>query len=225
MKANLVLLLISVLRGSTFMPDLTGPSMAYLKSTVTFECTMSVSTSPPIFDLIKDDGKILATRDDPQEDQPIRFYLKVSMESEGVYFCRVTSRGQKSMSNPVHLQVVIPVQGTYIVPDPDPPVLYERAGLILRCEVKKGTHLDYDWYHNKQEVTSPSSLYHLAENTMRVDSASERHAGTYSCVAKNRMKNNTRYSSSMPVTVHVKSKCCLYEEKVLLNPDPKLKHL
>lgn len=227
--------------GSTFKPELTGPSMAYVKSIIIFECKASLSTSPPIYDLVKDDGVILATRDDPRQDQPIQFYLKADLDSDGVYFCRVTTRGQKSFSNPVRLQVVsklrkcfyflifsskkahknhflkcifffllVPVQGAHIVPEPDPPVLYERAGFILRCDVRKGSHLDYDWYHNKQEMTSSSSLYQVSENMIRVDNASERHAGTYSCVAKNRMANNTRYSSSMPVTVDVKSKYCLY---------------
>ncbi|KAB5558929.1 hypothetical protein PHYPO_G00022870 [Pangasianodon hypophthalmus] len=208
MSESLLLLLMSVLLlpghviitdGATLRPELTGPSMAFLKSTVTFECKLSESPSPLTFELIKGNDEVLAINDNP-----ITFPLKVNKGSEGEYFCRVTARNQTSTSNPVYLQVVIPVQGVSLVPEPNPAVIYEGAGFNMSCEASKGTHLTYSWYHNKQKVMSPSPLHHFAGNTLTVDRAAERHAGSYLCVAENMMGNNSRASSSRPVTVVVK---------------------
>ncbi|XP_017333816.1 uncharacterized protein LOC108271079 isoform X1 [Ictalurus punctatus] len=208
MSHGLLLLLMSVIYlsghviindGSTLRPELTGPSMAFLKSTVKFECKLSDSPSPVTFELIKGNDELLATKNGP-----ITFPLKVRNGSEGEYFCRVTARNHTSTSNPVHLQVVIPVLGASLVPEPSPPVIYEGAGFNLSCKTKMGSHLKYSWYHNKQEVTSPSPLHHFVGNMLTVDRAVERHAGTYLCEAQNKMENNSRVSSSMPVTVVVK---------------------
>lgn len=87
--------------GSTLRLELTGPSMAFLKSTVTFECKLSEAPSPLTYELIKSNGVVLAKNNDP-----ITFQLIVNKGSEGEYFCRVTTRNQISTSNPVHLQVV-----------------------------------------------------------------------------------------------------------------------
>ncbi|XP_060796440.1 Fc receptor-like protein 5 isoform X2 [Neoarius graeffei] len=185
--------------GSALRPELTGPSMAFLKSKVTFECKVSEVPSSLTFEFIKGNDEVLVTSNDS-----ITFPLKVKKGSEGEYFCRVTARNQTSTSNPVHLQVVIPVQGVYLAPEPSPPVIYEGAGFNLSCVARKGTHLNYSWYHNKQDVTSSSHLHHFVGNALTVDGAAERHAGNYSCVAKNMLGNNTWVSSSLPVTVVVK---------------------
>lgn len=103
--------------------------------------------------------------------------------------------------------LLVPVQGTSVTSDPDPPVIFEREPLVLRCSVSRGTHLSFMWYHNRQEVTSSSSeLYRLSESTLTVDRAGEQHAGTYSCTAQNQMDDDTRYSSSRNLEVVVKSK-------------------
>ncbi|KAF7703257.1 B-cell receptor CD22 isoform X1 [Silurus meridionalis] len=208
MWEGLVLVLMSVLLlpghviitdESALRPELSGPGMAFLKSTIMLECKLSGSESPLSFELIKDNDKALAI-----SNNPITYSLKVKKESEGKYVCRVKMRNQTSTSNPVHLQVVIPVQGASIVPKPNPPVIYEGAGFNLSCEVRMGTHLIYSWYHNKQEVLSPSPLHHLVGKMLTVDRAAEWHAGIYSCVAENMMGSQSRASSSMPITVVVK---------------------
>lgn len=61
-------------------------------------------------------------------------------------------------------------------------------------------------------MTSPSPLYHFVGNKLTVDRAAERHDGNYLCMAKNMMGNNTSVSSSMLVTVVVKSKHYLHVE-------------
>ncbi|XP_053369791.1 B-cell receptor CD22 isoform X4 [Clarias gariepinus] len=199
MNQCLLLLLMSVLHGSTLRPELSGPSMAFLKSTVAFKCKLTGSPSPLTFELIKNNDEVLE-----RNSNPITFSLKVNMGSEGVYVCRVTSGNQTSISNPVHLQVVIPVQGVSIVSEPNPPVIYEGEGFKLSCEARMGTHLGYSWYHNEQEMSSPSPLHHFVGNMLTVNSSSEWHAGSYLCVAKNLMGNNSRSSSSEHVTVVVK---------------------
>ncbi|XP_076879679.1 Fc receptor-like protein 5 isoform X2 [Brachyhypopomus gauderio] len=98
----------------------------------------------------------------------------------------------------------IPVQGSYLISEPNPPIIYEGAGFTLRCRVRKGTYLTYMWYHNKQRVSPSSPDYRLSGNTLTVDQAGDAHAGTYSCVAQNDIKDNRRHSSSADVTVVVK---------------------
>lgn len=99
----------------------------------------------------------------------------------------------------------VPVQGVFLVSEPNPPVIYEGTGFNLSCQARKGTHLVYFWYHNEQEVTSLSPLHHFAGNILTVERAAERHAGSYSCVAKNMLGNEIRVSSSRLVTIIVKS--------------------
>lgn len=89
--------------------------------------------------------------------------------------------------------------------DPDPPVLYEGEKLALRCLVRKGTHLSFTWYRDKQEVNASSDLYRLSEDALTVDEASELHAGMYSCTAHNQMEVDPRFSSSGTLHVIVKS--------------------
>ncbi|XP_072516455.1 Fc receptor-like protein 5 isoform X2 [Salminus brasiliensis] len=190
--------------GSIPRPQFTGPNMAYLKSTEMFECKLSRWSSPLTYELIKSPGEVLESIDDPLGGQPVTFTLRVNERSEGQYVCRVRSRGQTSTSDALNLQVVIPVQGVQLVTDPDPPVIYEGSGFTLHCQVKKGTHLAYVWYHNKQELNPPSAFHHLSGNTLTVDRAGEGHAGYYTCMANNKMGNNSRYSSSTEVTVVVK---------------------
>ncbi|XP_056590480.1 Fc receptor-like protein 5 isoform X3 [Triplophysa dalaica] len=183
---------------SHFQPVLSGPSRAYLRSRVHFHCEVPGWTSPLTYELRKDDGYLITT----EVNTMVTFSLKVTEESKGKYYCRLTTGGQ---SNTVHLQVVIPVQGTSVTSEPDPPVIYEREPLVLRCFVSRGTHLSFMWYHNRQEVTSSSSeLYRLSESTLTVDRAGEQHAGTYSCTAQNQMDDDTRYSSSRNLEVVVK---------------------
>ncbi|XP_036441899.1 Fc receptor-like protein 5 isoform X2 [Colossoma macropomum] len=202
-----VLLLAGVITktgGSLPRPKLTGPSIAYVKSTVMFECKLSETLSPLTYELVKDSGEVLQTTDDSQGGQPITFSLRVNEKSEGQYYCRVRARGQTITSHALIFEVVIPVRGTHLVSDPDPPVIYEGKRFTLSCHVSKGTHLAYIWYHNKQKVTSPSSLHRLSGNTLTVDRATESHAGYYVCTATNQMGNISRASSSLEVNVVVK---------------------
>ncbi|KAG9267017.1 hemicentin-2-like [Astyanax mexicanus] len=190
--------------GSIPRPQFTGPNMAYVKSTQVFECKLPEWTLPLTYELIKSPGEVLETVIDPLGGQPVTFYLRVNERSNGRYMCRVRLRGQTSTSNAVNFQVVIPVQGVHLVPDPDPPVIYEMSGFNLHCRVRKGTHLTYVWYHNQQELNLPSAFHQISENTLTVDSAGKRHAGYYTCMAINKMGNHSRYSSSMEVNVVVK---------------------
>ncbi|XP_051967688.1 Fc receptor-like protein 5 isoform X1 [Xyrauchen texanus] len=183
--------------GSSLRPVLSGPSKAYLKSQVQFHCEVKGWSSPLTYELRKDAGILIAT----EENAKVTFSLKVTEESEGKYYCRVTTGGQTS--NTVQLQAVIPVVGAMLRSVPDPPIIYEGEPLVLSCLARKGTHLSYTWYH-KQEVAVPSVLYRLSENTLTVDAASEHHAGTYSCTAQNQVLTNPRTSSSSILNVVVK---------------------
>ncbi|KAI4880722.1 hypothetical protein NFI96_005683 [Prochilodus magdalenae] len=196
--------LVSVLGGAPPVPQISGPSMAYLKSTVTFECKLSGMPPPLTWELIKDSGEVRQPTGDPQEGQPVTFSLRVSERSEGQYYCRVRAGGQTTTSPALHLHVLVPVMGTYVVPEPDPAVVYEGVGFTLSCHVRKGSHLAYLWYHNKQEVTPLSPAYQLSGNTLRVDRASETHAGHYECTATNMLGTASTHSTSLGVPVVVK---------------------
>lgn len=84
---------------SHFQPVLSGPSRAYLRSRVHFHCEVPGWTSPLTYELRKDDGYLIAT----EVNTMVTFSLKVTEESKGKYYCRLTTGGQ---SNTVHLQVV-----------------------------------------------------------------------------------------------------------------------
>ncbi|XP_055040098.2 Fc receptor-like protein 5 isoform X2 [Misgurnus anguillicaudatus] len=187
--------LVTEIGGSDFQPVLSGPNRAYLKSRVQFECQVSGLSSPPTYELRKDDGRLITT------DVNTVLKFTVTEESEGKYYCRLNPGGQTS--NTLQLQVVIPVQGVSLSSEPDPAVIYEGGSLVLRCLVKKGSYLSFRWYHNKQEVTSQSKLYQLSENTLTVERAGEQHAGIYSCMASNQIDDSPRFSSSQNLNVYV----------------------
>lgn len=88
--------------------------------------------------------------------------------------------------------------------DPDPPVLYEGARLLLRCDVTRGSHLSYSWFFNRQEVNASSSLRPVG-NSLVVDQVAARHAGNYYCMAGTTAMGNSRFSNSGEVQVKVKS--------------------
>ncbi|XP_064857249.1 Fc receptor-like protein 5 isoform X3 [Oncorhynchus nerka] len=204
--------LVSIMGGSSLpSPILIGPDKAYLNSKVVFQCRSPGSPPPNTYELLKDGNHLVATSNDLQDDQSATFFLKISVTSEGSYHCRVTAGGNMGLSGTVRLQVVIPVSGTMVTSDPDPPILYEGLRLTLTCDVTKGSHLSYTWFYNRQEVTSsPTSpltplLLWPVGNTLVVERVTAKHAGNYSCIAGTRMQTNSRFSSSREVTVRVKA--------------------
>ncbi|XP_052384025.1 Fc receptor-like protein 5 isoform X3 [Oncorhynchus keta] len=212
MKKKRELCLLPVLGGSSLpSPILIGPDKAYLNSKVVFQCRSPGSPPPNTYELLKDGNHLVATSNDLQDDQSATFFLKISVTSEGSYHCRVTAGGNMGLSGTVRLQVVIPVSGTMVTSDPDPPILYEGLRLTLTCDVTKGSHLSYTWFYNRQEVTSsPTSpltplLLWPVGNTLVVERVTAKHAGNYSCIAGTRMQTNSRFSSSREVTVRVKA--------------------
>ncbi|KAL1005511.1 hypothetical protein UPYG_G00060030, partial [Umbra pygmaea] len=188
---------------------LIGPDKAYLNSKDVFQCKSSGLPAPTTYELLKD-GNLVATSNILEEDQSTAFTLKISPTSEGSYQCRVATEESIYLSGTLHLQVVIPVSGTTVTSDPDPPTLYEGSRLTLRCVVNKGSHLSYTWFFNRQEVTSSSAspltplLLQLVENTLVVETVTAMHAGNYYCMAGTRMETISRFSSSTEVTVKVK---------------------
>ncbi|CAB1344383.1 unnamed protein product [Coregonus sp. 'balchen'] len=178
---------------------------------VVFQCRSPGSPPPITYELLKDGNHLVATSNDLQDDQSATFSLKISVTSEGSYHCRVTAGGNTGLSGTVLLQVVIPVSGTMVTSDPDPPILYEGSRLVLSCDVTRGSHLSYTWFYNRQEVTSsPTSpltplLLWPVGNTLVVERVTAKHAGNYSCMAGTRIKTNSRFSSSGEVTVRVKA--------------------
>ncbi|XP_071245815.1 Fc receptor-like protein 5 isoform X4 [Salvelinus alpinus] len=211
MKKKQELCLLPVLGGSPLpSPILIGPDKAYLNSKVVFQCRSPGSPPPNTYELLKDGNHLVATSNDLQDDQSAMFFLKISVTSEGSYHCRVTAGGNMGLSGTVRLQVVIPVSGTMVTSDPDPPILYEGLRLTLTCDVTKGSHLSYTWFYNRQEVTSsPTSpltplLLWPVGNTLVVERVTTKHAGNYSCIAGTRMQTNSRFSSSREVTVRIK---------------------
>ncbi|XP_059393444.1 neogenin [Carassius carassius] len=184
--------------GLLLKPVLSGPSEAYVRSEVQFDCAVPGWSSPLTYELYKDAGGVIAAENNVKA----TFTLEVNEGSKGEYYCRLTAGGQTS--NSIHFQAVIPVLGVRLSSDPDPAILYEGQKLVLRCLVRKGTHLSFTWYHNKQEVNSSSELHRLSGDSLTMDRATEMHAGIYSCTARNQMTVNPRFSSSQSLHVTVR---------------------
>ncbi|XP_016105153.1 uncharacterized protein [Sinocyclocheilus grahami] len=184
--------------GLLLKPVLSGPSEAYVRSEVQFDCAVPGWSSPLTYELWKDAGDIIAAENNVK----VTFTLQVTEGSEGEYYCRLTAGGQTS--NSIHFHAVIPVVGARLSSDPDPAIVYEGQKLVLRCLVRKGTHLSFTWYHDTQLVNSSSELHRLSGDALTVDGATEMHAGIYSCTAQNQMTVNPRFSSSRNLHVTVK---------------------
>ncbi|XP_043108822.1 Fc receptor-like protein 5 isoform X2 [Puntigrus tetrazona] len=184
--------------GLLLKPVLSGPSEAYVRSQVQFDCAVPGWSSPLTFELLKDAGDLIAA----ESNVKVTFTLQVTEGSAGEYYCRLTSGGQTS--NSIHLHAVIPVVGARLSSEPDPAVIYEGQKLVLRCLVRKGTRLSFTWYQDAQLVTSSSELHRLSGDTLTVERATAVHAGIYSCTAQNQMSVNPRFSSSRNLHVTVK---------------------
>lgn len=184
-------------------PVLTGPDKAYLGSKVMFQCIVPGATLPITYNLLREGKEVVAPRMDVS--QAATFSLKIAMSSAGSYHCEASAGELTASSGTVHLQVVIPVSGASVTPDPSPPVMYEGSRLILRCDVTRGSHLSYTWFFNKQEVMSSAlPSLRLSGNVLVVDEVTQVHAGSYSCVAGTKMRTNSRFSSSGELQVTVK---------------------
>lgn len=80
--------------------------MAYLGSRVRFRCIVPNSLLPVTYELLWDNGVLIATRTDLQADQAASFFLKVAATSGGSYHCKGTTEGSTGVSNSIKLTVV-----------------------------------------------------------------------------------------------------------------------
>ncbi|KAL2089844.1 hypothetical protein ACEWY4_014532 [Coilia grayii] len=183
---------------------LRGPEYAYLNTKINFSCEVLGSPPSATYQFMKMKDTPLTTEKNLPTHQPPIYKLKAITTSAGEYYCRVTALGKTVTSNILHLQVVIPVSGASVVSVPSPPTEFEGSSLALYCEVQKGSHLSYKWFHNRLEVTAPSLTYNLSGNSLTVDRLTKRHAGSYYCSAWNDIGIDPRYSSSSEIHVTVK---------------------
>ena len=103
------------------------------------------------------------------------------------------------------LSSIVPASNTRVIAEPLPPVVYEGARIVLKCNVTRGSHLSYTWFFNRKKVTSSTSpLFNLTGNELVMEQATPEHGGHYSCMAWSTVQDNTRFSSSSQVKVTVK---------------------
>ncbi|KAI1886464.1 hypothetical protein AGOR_G00196020 [Albula goreensis] len=187
-------------------PVLTAPEMAYLGGRVELQCVAPGLLGPITYQLLKGSADLPLAAQTPEVDHPASFSLMVQSDSSGTYHCRARQEGDPdscSLSSNSHIfQVVIPVRGARLVPDPDPAVLWEGDRLALHCEVQQGSHLSYQWYLNRTELSIHT---HSAQQgaTLLIHPVSQQDSGSYYCMVGNAM-TNSRVSSSQEVDVHVK---------------------
>ncbi|XP_048871488.1 Fc receptor-like protein 5 isoform X2 [Brienomyrus brachyistius] len=205
LPANLMPILVFAVLGTVnalSMPVLSGPQREYLAARMTFMCAAPQVPPPAIFELQRDDdGRVLAAKSSTGS-RPVNFSLPVRNNSAGIYRCRVTprrgpDRGLPFYSNGLPFQVVIPVRGASLLPEPDPPTLYEGQMLTLSCRVQRGSHLTYSWLHDGRQL--PDSP--LGGN-LTISPVTPKHAGNYSCAARNDMtSSHVSHSRDVPVVV------------------------
>ncbi|XP_063056719.1 Fc receptor-like protein 5 [Engraulis encrasicolus] len=186
---------------------LRGPEYAYLNTKIRLSCEILGSPPPSATCQFMKVKNISLTT--PQKSssppQPFLHDLKVMTKSTGEYYCIMTTLGKTVTSNILHLYVVIPVSGASLRSVPSPPTEFKGSSMALFCDVQKGSHLSYTWFHNRIKVTAPSSVtYNLSGNSLTVDRLRNLHAGTYYCSAWNDIGLNPRYSSSNEIQVAVK---------------------
>ncbi|XP_040892317.1 brother of CDO isoform X2 [Toxotes jaculatrix] len=199
-------LFIEISGSISLRPVLTGPDMAYLGSRVAFRCIAPNSSLPVSYELMGDNGVLIATGTDLQGDQPASFFLKVTAMSEGSYHCKATTEGGTGVSNIIKLSVVTPASNTRVTSEPFPPVAYEGSRIILSCNVTIGSHLSYTWFFNKKEITSSTSpFFHLTGNKLVMKRVTPELSGDYYCMAWSSVQDIRRFSSSRVVQVTVKA--------------------
>ncbi|KAF7656016.1 hypothetical protein LDENG_00047360 [Lucifuga dentata] len=201
----LAILVLKINGSVSLHPELTGPDMAYLGSKVAFRC-ISPESSPPInYLLMKDSDQLIDRTTYIQANKPATFLLKVTMKSEGSYYCKAKKGRNTKVSSSIRLFVVTPVSGTRVTFERFPPVAYEGTHFVLTCDVTQGSHLSYTWFFNRKKVTSSTSpLFHLEGNKLVLEKVTVKHAGNYSCMAGSRVQDTNRFSSSGEVYVTVK---------------------
>ncbi|KAJ8263875.1 hypothetical protein GJAV_G00142410 [Gymnothorax javanicus] len=186
-------------------PVLSGPALAFRRRHIVFRCEVREAPRVGTYQLVKNSGEQLVTVQTVEGQHPANFSLMVRPDSGGIYHCRVRKGGQSNsfspLSNGHSFQVVTPVRGAFLVPDPASAVVWEGQRLALRCQVRVGTHLSYRWYFNRTELPHPSTP--PEGQTLVIDPVSEQHAGRYYCIVGNALEDSS-YSSSLELEVRVK---------------------
>ncbi|KAL4648649.1 Fc receptor-like protein 5 isoform X2 [Arapaima gigas] len=107
----------------------------------------------------------------------------------------VANRTPTEMGQPATFKLLVTLQDTYLVTDPNPPVVYEGQRLELSCKVQNGSHLTYQWHFNRMELSHRGSELDITQVT-------EHNAGNYFCSAMNDIENpRISYSSEIHVVV------------------------
>nr|XP_046261626.1 Fc receptor-like protein 5 isoform X3 [Scatophagus argus] len=190
---------------SVLRPVLTGSDLAYLSTRATFWCIAPGSSPPVTYELMRDDGVLIAAETDFTGGQHVPFSLKVTATPDVSYYCKATAGGSTGVSNSIKLSVVTPPSNTRVTSEPSPTDVYVGSHIVLNCNVTKGSHLSYTWFFNRTEVTSSTfSSLHLSGNTLVLGKVTPEHAGYYSCMAWSRVQDIKRFSSSSEVQVTVK---------------------
>uniref|UniRef100_A0A672Y334 Si:dkey-93h22.7 n=1 Tax=Sphaeramia orbicularis TaxID=375764 RepID=A0A672Y334_9TELE len=187
-------------------PWVSGPSVALEKEIVDFHCQLFAypKNEPILLRLFKegDRSKLLALYTS-LDGEPGVFPIIIKHHHEGNLECVASAQNntliKPTTSNPHHLKVIVPVKDAKVVISSGKKELFEGATLELHCQCQAGTHVTYKWLLNGRPV-SPSPLYYVSDNYLRIYRTNSEHSGSYACIAFNQY-NNTVFNSTSPGAV------------------------
>ncbi|XP_043570781.1 Fc receptor-like protein 5 isoform X5 [Chiloscyllium plagiosum] len=202
--------------GQLSNPTLQGPEKVKLNETETISCIASSEKLSILYSLYR--GKTLVQVQNVSTSEPANFSVSFHSQTDGgTYKCKVESDDamQTKYSNSINIIVLAPVLGVSITSVPDPPVLKVHDKLTLNCLVKQGSGVTYQWYFNKQELLSNSSVK-INQSSLVIDHVDLKDAGDYQCKANNQFNMTTFSIASNSTEVIVKD----LSVKLTSNPDP-----
>ncbi|GCC25245.1 hypothetical protein chiPu_0003653 [Chiloscyllium punctatum] len=190
--------------GQLSNPTLQGPEKVKLNETETISCIASSEKLSILYSLYR--GKTLVQVQNISTSEPANFSVSFHSQTDGgTYKCKVESDDamQTKYSNSINIIVLAPVLGVSITSVPDPPVLKVHDKLTLNCLVKQGSGVTYQWYFNKQELLSNSSIK-INQSSLVIDHVDLKDTGDYQCKANNQFNMTTFSIASNSTEVIVK---------------------
>ncbi|XP_075895571.1 Fc receptor-like protein 5 [Nelusetta ayraudi] len=179
-------------RFSLGIPELQGPSVAFVGDIISFKCSLSTYPENELFflKLIRKGNrdKILGEYTSLYGDAA-EFPRIIKLADDGNLQCMATAQNnsniQPTVSKDHYLKVIEEVKDPEIDIVSGSAVLFEGELLELHCSVKRGTYVFYEWLVNSRPV-SPSSLH---QGHVYIRRTSPQDSGSYVCIASNVVNN------------------------------------
>ncbi|XP_072318955.1 Fc receptor-like protein 5 [Eucyclogobius newberryi] len=191
-------------------PLLSGPSVALVRKSVDFYCTLYVypKNVPILLQLFKegDYGKVLGEYTSVNGLQGV-FPILIKTSHDGTLECVASAQNNTSVqptTSPSHrLRVIEPVKNAVVEVSSGRTEFFEGGTLELQCQLAKGNYVTYKWFLDGQNIAETQHRY-FDDKHLKVFRTTSKDSGSYVCVAQNAYNETIYLANSSAVDITIK---------------------